>query len=371
MHKLLLLGFAASGTLAIDPLDIDPLLDPRPVNFADVFGNALAKYSPGDFAATYSKYTKYTKRVDEVVGEDDIVVPPTPESGGRGWRCGNPKVLGGDHGDVNGSEWQNKQAGIVFLKEGSIDHVRTKDAPAHRTTFDDLFCASYLRGYKNPTDAKNPGVCIRNNLDVGKKWDSIVAADADAKAHHEMYGTANDYQRTAAKHKSSPNSFQTMWGSGAEGSNPNNWCSAYMKEMMCHVAFPQFSGNAEQVTGTATAESAEGFEAFVRPVGVEACESMMDNCNRRWPRPYKATIDELTDEAGRPALTFTQMILDQDNTMWCSIWNRGFGLAQAGTGVAGGDFASDPRETAEWDSASALTPIGFLALAATVLAALQ
>eukprot|EP01063_Lacrimia_lanifica_P039143 TRINITY_DN8524_c0_g1_i1.p2 TRINITY_DN8524_c0_g1~~TRINITY_DN8524_c0_g1_i1.p2 ORF type:complete len:321 (+),score=145.57 TRINITY_DN8524_c0_g1_i1:60-1022(+) len=286
-----------------------------------------------------------------------------------GWRCGNPERLydGNDkiekmpNGEAN--PYRNTKAGIQLLREGSLDHLRPADAKYNKA-FSELFCASYIARYRNPNDPANPGVCVRNmDTAANELWEGILDADREAEETHKLFATKYDYQRTAAKYKKSPNpDYSAMWGSGRDGANPNNWCSAYMREMLCHVAFPQFAGDA--VSNITAANRGNG--AHVRPVGREKCLSMMDNCNRHQPIPYENA--NVTWLENMPYIEHQQ---DMDNSLYCDSWNRGFHIAKAGTGVAAGENEDEEAFVALWDSSSALTPIGFMAVAATLMALLQ
>lgn len=227
---------------------------------------------------------------------------PSPVGIDAYWRCGNAptKTMGAEYTTeqqfISWSPW----AGIEILRgdngHKSLDWVRqeelanqlssancnTPECTARRqvakeTTFSDLFCGDYLSRYLNPRKGAGDyaGVCIRD-LRQGRRWDAIVTADKDAKKHWERFGNVEGnlahhftwegtlittqlpaskggYMKSAPLFRTTSNrSMNTLWGSGGVGSVPANWCGAYMKEMLCHVAFPQYAGGAPDADKTET-----------------------------------------------------------------------------------------------------------------------
>ncbi|KAJ9455656.1 hypothetical protein DIPPA_07473 [Diplonema papillatum] len=271
------------------------------------------------------------------------------------WRCGNA---------LNSNAF-NPLAGVVELKASSLDHVRTDPAElaglsaedlakVQQKSFSDLFCYEYLARYQNDIEENGtPGVCIRDAT-VGQKWLSILATDDETKMVWEMFGTSYGYQKAAPKFKEQEDDGNLRWGSGRTGSVPANWCANFMKDMLCHVAFPQFADTRASIaTGT-------GVGTLVRPVCSDDCENLMDNCNRHQPDPYENV--EVPWLQGFESDTEESL----DNVLYCKAWNKGYHLARAGTGVAEGDDNNDVDFCATFESSSALYPM----VAVTIIASL-
>jgi len=230
-----------------------------------------------------------------------------------------------------------------------------------------------------------------------------VQADNEAKAMWEYFGNVKGsitvpleahhggYQKASSNFRELNNmSWNYRWGSGGWGSLPPNWCSNYMKQFLCHIAFPQYAGPVPAALdkwqmGETTTNVPE--EMMVRPVCDGFAETIMDNCNRaepvydgskstakaiRWPwlqRDYAGTgyfsgtrLQDLTgiidlDEKPDDDREFTET-----NKFWIDVWNRGFGLSTAGTGVGKGDDADvtgpgdSYRYCASWNAGSASVP---------------
>eukprot|EP01065_Artemidia_motanka_P053531 TRINITY_DN9957_c0_g1_i1.p1 TRINITY_DN9957_c0_g1~~TRINITY_DN9957_c0_g1_i1.p1 ORF type:complete len:405 (+),score=124.34 TRINITY_DN9957_c0_g1_i1:61-1275(+) len=350
-----------------------------------------------------------------------------------GWLCGNSNQTSGT---VTATGAYNSKAGFQLLRgpdgHGTLEWVKATEAGAlseadrdslwWRKTFDDLFCADYVRKYKNPrTDAADyRGVCIRDNT-VGWRWKGIVQADEEARAAWEYHGNVKGstttpllpseggYQRSTAKWRNiSESSWNVRWGSGGTTSTPADWCSAYMKQTLCHIAFPQYAGpkptNAQDwyEGNTAPANTAE---KLVRPVCEEWADTIMDNCNRAEPQHKDDSWGSQSAEvqwvwlqtsftglglfSGRSLQDLTQTVdvgegtasavreAKEKNSFWIIVWNRGFQLAQAGTGVGKGSDegvggpASSKRFCANWEAGSSIAPAlvsVLLAVAAALVA---
>eukprot|EP01064_Diplonema_japonicum_P007911 TRINITY_DN1550_c2_g1_i2.p1 TRINITY_DN1550_c2_g1~~TRINITY_DN1550_c2_g1_i2.p1 ORF type:complete len:353 (+),score=113.73 TRINITY_DN1550_c2_g1_i2:70-1059(+) len=296
-----------------------------------------------------------------------------------GWQCGHSQVF---ENNTNPStedlkevqDLHNSNAGIVFLVDGSIDHVRTdaaelaaagatKQAQYLANDFASLFCYDYISGYKNPNEFGEPGICIRDYT-VGNKWEAVLAADVAAKELWNYLGTSYGYQKSVAVQKNKPatNDYATLWGSGASGSNPSNWCGAYMKETACHMAFPQFA----DVTNSTNLVN-NGLGSRVRPVCKDWCNTVLENCNRREPGCYECSQDWINAASER------NYSVNMDNSLFCDAWNKGigmFGETRAGTGVGAGADDENEEFCAMWDASSTLTPMTFAAVVLAVVATL-
>ena len=252
------------------------------------------------------------------------------------WRCGHALYRGVVDSDSqvaadSTNAVQNPKAKVVLLKDRSLNYIRsdtldmqglTADEKAARNNQDygALFCSEYVSGYKNPAFGGQGGVCIRDGT-PGKMWDAIVAADNEAKALWELFGTSEGYMKSTPKAKTIDNAENAKFGSGHSGDNPANWCSAYMKELLCHVAFPQWTGTRSEWEDT-TMTAVTGKGQRVRPVGLSECTGMMDTCNRHQPEPYNAEVSWINvffPTEGKNKL---------DNKLYCEAWNKGFGLAR-------------------------------------------
>eukprot|EP01061_Rhynchopus_euleeides_P041561 TRINITY_DN72738_c0_g1_i1.p1 TRINITY_DN72738_c0_g1~~TRINITY_DN72738_c0_g1_i1.p1 ORF type:complete len:349 (+),score=112.00 TRINITY_DN72738_c0_g1_i1:93-1049(+) len=288
------------------------------------------------------------------------------------WRCGH---TWGQDTEIN-KPVVNLNAGIVFLEQGSLNYLRnseteegvsslTDEQRAARMAVDftkDLFCGEYVSRYLNPDADNLAGVCIRNTT-VGQKWNSILEADTEAKAAWEWFGTPEGYQKSTPEEHGTPSpDYMKLWGSGRSGNSPANWCGAYMKEMLCHIAFPQWAGNVTELNHRFFPGAPLGQR--VRPVSSGSCSTLMNNCNRRQPKPLSDAPAWLTTYLPNNGEE------DMDNGFYCDAWNRGLHLARAGTGVGAGADEEDSKYTAEWEASSSLTPIGFLAVTLTLLATL-
>ena len=83
---------------------------------------------------------------------------------------------------------------------------------------------------------KHQGVgCVRD-----ASREAILAADKEARKHYIEFGTENGYPSAYAMVKSQHLSNEAIkYGVDGEGDIPSNWCSVYMRSMLCQVAFPQ------------------------------------------------------------------------------------------------------------------------------------
>ena len=252
------------------------------------------------------------------------------------WRCGHTDGEDNENSKIVDA-YGNGKAGIVFLREGSLNYLRNSEEyeavstmtdarRAQRMNVDfyqDLFCGAYISGYKNPNADGLAGVCIRNNA-TGSKWDSIVEADNAAAARWAYFSSINGYQKSVkAEHTPSSDDFNTLWGSGRSGDSPNNWCSEYMKEMICHISFPQWAGQYSDL-GSADFDGTRNKGHLVRPVASSTCTSMMDNCNRQEPFPYSGVVDFIRTVVGND----DDADESRDNSFYCKAWNLGYDIAQ-------------------------------------------
>eukprot|EP01062_Namystynia_karyoxenos_P000162 TRINITY_DN1004_c0_g3_i1.p2 TRINITY_DN1004_c0_g3~~TRINITY_DN1004_c0_g3_i1.p2 ORF type:complete len:442 (+),score=157.20 TRINITY_DN1004_c0_g3_i1:99-1424(+) len=358
------------------------------------------------------------------------------------WHCGNRRELTGAPG-LAGTQIAegavNSKAGIQLLKGkagmGTLDWVKDAErgqvpdvdqqSDWYKMSFSSLFCADYVGKYRNPRSTNFAGVCIRDNT-KGNRWRSIVQADREAKAAWEYFGnilgsvvtplTAENggYQKATPEYRpATNNSWNTRWGSGGYGSLPPNWCAEYMKEMICHISFPQYAGptptdQAAWIAGNTpySASDTNIDQRHVRPVCGDWCGSIMDLCNRAEPR-YDQTEGTTADYAYpwlqdnytgmgllkgynlqnlsrkiQPGENYVRGNLreyGESNGFWCDIWNSGYHIAQAGTGVGYGSDQDlegpedSSRFCASWNAAPGFAPaLGFLAAAAAAtLAVLQ
>ena len=141
----------------------------------------------------------------------------------------------------NGAAGLAGENGVSTATAMSIDQM--KDVVGNQWQI--MFCSSYLNGYKDGTDVQPPysiptapgsgAACVRDQT-----RDSILEADRQAREHFIRFGTENGYPSSYAISKDEPISVAfARWGTGGEGDVPANWCSVYMKNMLCAVAFPQ------------------------------------------------------------------------------------------------------------------------------------
>ena len=257
------------------------------------------------------------------------------------WVCGNAAY------SRVADDWvaERRDAGIVLLEGESLDYLRLASAERARVSdvmlkewdsrpFDSLFCSRYLMRYRTPSiPSRIGGVCIRNDT-VGARYSSILEADANARTVWEWFGTSENYQRSAPKVKDlDPTSEFVRWGTGHSGTSPANWCSAYMREMLCHIAFPQFAGTEQDLhPSQVSGRSYQDQGARVRPVCRDACLTLMDNCNRREPNPASQILPQIVEASTRITANSVYNTDDADvelsNSNWCKIWNKGVGVAQ-------------------------------------------
>jgi hypothetical protein len=350
------------------------------------------------------------------------------------WRCGNANDTSTSRYDIFTDSAINTRAGIQLLRgqpgKGTLKYLKALDKPFltaadqsqpwFQTDFSDLFCGDYISQYRNPrTNAADyAGVCIRDNTE-GYRWKSIVQTDKDARDAWIRFGNLNGnpnvpleakfagYQKADGNLRPDLNmsNWNYQWGSGGRGDLPANWCSKYMKEFLCHIAFPQYAGpkpptealQKEWKSGNTPRVATETNVdlLLVRPVCKEFCSSIMDNCNRHegeYSEGAKApksinwafiqrnwtstgilsgrTYQNLTRPLDIDDTNGDDREISESNTGWCNFWNRGFGLAQSGTGVGKGDDADvegldgTKRFCVTWDAGSSAMPT----LALTVMA---
>lgn len=351
----------------------------------------------------------------------------------KAWLCGNAKDVKDDNTDDFTESAINTKAGIQLLRgqpgHGSLQHLKSLDKPhlteAERNSdwfakdFDDLFCGPYIGKYRNARANATgyAGVCIRDNS-PGYRWRGVVQTDMDARAQWVRFGNLNGnpntplpanlagYQKADGKQREEEDmqNWNYQWGSGGMGNLPANWCSHYMKQFLCHVAFPQYAGpvptNAadwKKGDSPVQADETNKNQLLVRPVCEEFCSSIMDNCNRHegeydsdkgfpksimWPfiqRTYTSTglldgrqLQNLNLRLDVDDNNNDDREIDESNKFWCKAWNRGFGLAQAGTGVGKGDDEGvsgldySMRFCATWEAGSSVMPTLALAIIGVV-----
>jgi len=309
-----------------------------------------------------------------------------------------------------------RQGSLEWLKETDMRHVSEADRDSlwWRQSWDDLFCSDYVGGYLNPRAMNGGarGVCLRD-VTPGHRWMSVVQADKEAKALWEYFGNVKGsivvpleahhggYQKASENFRELNNkSWNYRWGTGSWGSLPPNWCGNYMKQFLCHIAFPQYAGPAPSnmpawVAGDTTPASHE--EKMVRPVCDGFAETIMDACNRAEPiydapaaavkkiaypwlqRDYAGSgyfsgtrLQDLTQKIDKGEKADDMREFSETNAFWISVWNRGFGLSASGTGVGKGDDADvigpeySHRFCAVWEAGSTSVP----ALALVVIVSL-
>eukprot|EP01064_Diplonema_japonicum_P021437 TRINITY_DN30984_c0_g1_i1.p1 TRINITY_DN30984_c0_g1~~TRINITY_DN30984_c0_g1_i1.p1 ORF type:complete len:315 (+),score=84.47 TRINITY_DN30984_c0_g1_i1:48-992(+) len=214
------------------------------------------------------------------------------------------------------------------------------------TAWNTMFCGTYLDRYRDGfrSAAGEGAACVRA-FDRA----TILATDKDAKDTFNKFGTTNGYKSSFAVSKGSPDpAGLDLYGTDGTGDVPANWCGVYMREMLCAIAFPQISMNktvlaARRSAGSfnALSENVDGvLTHYIRPVDQDSCETLFDVCNRREPE----TDEKKTEFIPQEQQGFRARFLLNGNTgrklesdAWCGMWKDGFGLASAGTGIAGGD----------------------------------
>eukprot|EP01059_Diplonema_ambulator_P008563 TRINITY_DN1821_c0_g1_i2.p2 TRINITY_DN1821_c0_g1~~TRINITY_DN1821_c0_g1_i2.p2 ORF type:complete len:338 (+),score=119.71 TRINITY_DN1821_c0_g1_i2:67-1080(+) len=307
-------------------------------------------------------------------------------NGYSAWRCGhwNSSSYGNTPSTSAEKELEalmNPDAGIVFLKDGSLDYIRVDSAELAAlddatkakylaSDFSSLFCYDYIKGYKNAAGEPDApaGMCIQN-INVGSKWEAILTADNAARETWNWFGTQYGYQKSVGVYKTHPTpDYMTMWGSGRSGSNPSNWCGVYMKQTLCHVAFPQYAENTTEAN-----LKDNGLGAMIRPVCSDWCNTVMDNCNRREPVCYKCSQDWINNftNPSTGLTTGKTYSLKTDNSMYCDAWNKGYGewnLVRAGTGIGAGPDDNDEKYCAQWDAAPTVGPLSLVAVVIAVIA---
>eukprot|EP00760_Papus_ankaliazontas_P017175 PhM_4_TR17054/c0_g1_i1/m.18419 len=213
----------------------------------------------------------------------------------------------------------------------------------HAYTLEDLFCYSELARYKNPSlpaDLRPEGyVCLDKMDKLAGETDaayarrvqmSIVTRDGNALSLYRKLGGPHGYQRTAEVSRGySQEEIQAdenyPFGTGASSKDnvPVSWCAVYMREMVCHILFPQGFGAPK--------------DRNIRPVCYKHCKSTFQHCNRR-----EFTSGETSDSFKDPELvpTYNRYLAENtsipneevfvegvkmDNEYYCSTWNWGWG----------------------------------------------
>jgi len=280
----------------------------------------------------------------------------------------------------------------------TIVQIKEAFAMAPHVSFEHLFCGEYLAGYKdgkghNSTTGAMMGPYILGeekdpesvtygpdgpgyeNGDWGypdrsgtgaacvraKTVDAIVEADREVYAEYLKYGSSgrdapggggheggpegvpNGYASSYAIVSGTPVWQQRKWGTGhVSGSAdlPANWCRSQMKQMLCHVAFPQVR---QHTAFAANSNQAQTDRAYgrVRSVDYDTCKSVMQVCARRQPSGNETGSDFMAPEFSSTLGMFIQRNdtanikgekeLQVDRV--CDFWRIGLGLAKAGTGV--------------------------------------
>lgn len=271
------------------------------------------------------------------------------------------------------------------------------------TEFDMLFCSDYLSLLKDGTvvteDADGVAIkfptagagasCVRAN-----SKDAVKAADRDAKALYEKFGTSNGYPSGYAIDKNlSFSELSNKYGTDFTLNLPQNWCGVHMKNFFCGVVFPQVVATAEEIK----VERDANVEAFgtrkwsgrgaLRSINYEDCESLFQTCSRREPiedvetegsfkdsalfdkdgKPYDRVAmiernnneDPMTDDDLKDELEHSV-----DVSHFCKIWANGYGVASAGTALLDN---TDVKVTIQFDAAASSSASILLA---AVLAAL-
>lgn len=290
--------------------------------------------------------------------------------------------------------------------KASFDHLfcaeylsQYKDGRGHNSTTGDLFNSWYVAGEKDDPDKvaygpDGPGyvngdwgypdragtgaACVR-----AKTVDAIIEADREVYAEWLKYGSSgkdaaggegheggpegvpNGYASGYAINSGPPNWQYRKWGTGYySGSDlPANWCKSQMKQMLCHIAFPQvkqISASADNNVLTDT-DRALG---MVRSVDYSSCKSIMQTCVRRQPSGNETNSDYIAPEF---ASTLGQFLMRNDTAdikgdkelqcdRPCDFWRIGLGIAKAGTGVGHNENEGD---MAQFGSAARVS-VGYL-----------
>ncbi|KAJ9449603.1 hypothetical protein DIPPA_07085 [Diplonema papillatum] len=242
-----------------------------------------------------------------------------------------------------------------------------RNAVTATTSWDLMFCGSYLSQYKDgdlPTPAEG-AACVEEPTAA-----AILKADSAARQLYNSFGTSNGYPSSWAISKGEPMPEEFVrWGTGGKGDVPSNWCSSYMKYMLCSVAFPQIAmtaaeRDAEKLRADGAGEN-PNTQGKLRPVELDSCTDVFDSCNRREP-----TDDETDSTFIHPALrnAVAAALEGEDaenaaeNDFFCKLWWKGYGLAAAGPAIADTD-----EGTVQFEAASGVTASALLLLVCTLV----
>eukprot|EP01065_Artemidia_motanka_P004429 TRINITY_DN120_c5_g1_i1.p1 TRINITY_DN120_c5_g1~~TRINITY_DN120_c5_g1_i1.p1 ORF type:complete len:407 (+),score=135.86 TRINITY_DN120_c5_g1_i1:84-1223(+) len=258
-----------------------------------------------------------------------------------------------DTGIGNG-DWQVKPGqsqvstgtGFVEVQARGLTVSRIKEITGD--AWDGMFCRSYLSKYKTGTSGAEAGsgaACVR-----APTKQAILNADRDAKMHHRKFATSSGmawgYPSSYGLVGGNASDEVMNFGTGRGGDAPANWCGSFMRDMLCHVAFPQVLGTVNNSESGVT----KLFEGRLRVVDGDSCDSLMEVCVRRQPPSDETSNDFIPPEldnvhaavfdtvlANNAALTTAQGKLGKQMKIdaWCELWRSGWGLSRAGTGVGG------------------------------------
>eukprot|EP00754_Rhynchopus_humris_P041200 Rhum_TRINITY_DN24805_c0_g1::Rhum_TRINITY_DN24805_c0_g1_i1::g.180223::m.180223 len=206
-----------------------------------------------------------------------------------------------------------------------------------------MFCSSHLDMYKyeateNTLLVKHQGVgCVRD-----ASREAILAADKEARKHYIEFGTENGYPSAYAMVKSQHLSDEAIkFGVDGEGDIPSNWCSVYMRSMLCQVAFPQVILDPKAVDNKLSKGQVEEARGKVRSVEYDSCKNIFNHCNRKapWSEETKSShVSPLFKNNMGRALFIEDTVGELENkidvSFYCEAWRKGWGLAAAGTGVS-------------------------------------
>eukprot|EP01064_Diplonema_japonicum_P008669 TRINITY_DN1609_c7_g1_i1.p1 TRINITY_DN1609_c7_g1~~TRINITY_DN1609_c7_g1_i1.p1 ORF type:complete len:343 (+),score=92.93 TRINITY_DN1609_c7_g1_i1:29-1030(+) len=224
------------------------------------------------------------------------------------------------------------------------------------------FCGSYLDRYTDGAGSL-PGegaICVRDFSTTSNTavQTAFTQADNEAKALFNMFGTTNGYKSSFAVTKGGISLDTVRWGTGRSEDVTANWCGVYMKEMLCSIAFPQIAVDKATVAASIAAGRTAGAtpytaqstfntttntdDHYIRWVERDSCDTLFEVCNRREP-----TTDEKKDEFTpeimnnqRARLIFGGTTKSLESDAFCSMWEQGFGIGQAGTALGGGNLAA-------------------------------